>query len=183
MPFTKVPNGGNVAHGFYDIYRTFGTSTAGEQAGASPSKTFAADVATAVAEGLGAEPNSAVPTVVCGHSLGGALATMLVADLAANSSLTPQAWTFASPRVGDAAFAACYGRLSDVSWRIYNQSDIVPHLPVDPADNYQPVNTGFAINSLTSARWSVGCCHALNTYLHTLSPGAVPLNPGCTLAP
>jgi Lipase (class 3) len=67
--------------------------------------------------------------VVCGHSLGGALATLLVADLAANTPLKPQAWTFASPRVGDAAFAGRYGGLSTVSWRIYNQADIVHALP------------------------------------------------------
>jgi alpha-beta hydrolase superfamily lysophospholipase len=44
--------------------------------------------------------------VICGHSLGGALATLLVADVTANTPLKPQAWTFASPQVGDAIFAA-----------------------------------------------------------------------------
>ena len=117
--------------------------------------------------------------MVCGHSLGGALATLLVADATANTPLTPQTWTFASPRVGDATFAARYGGLSTVSWRIYNQVDIVPYFPVDAADNYQPVNAGYAINSLGKARWSLGCAHALNTYLHVLSPATVPLNPAC----
>jgi len=118
--------------------------------------------------------------VVCGHSLGGALATLLVADLAANTPLKPQAWTFASPRVGDAAFAGRYGGLSTVSWRIYNQADIVPYFPVDAAGSYQPVTAGYAINSLGKAKWSLRCAHALSTYLHVLSPGTVPLNPACT---
>jgi pimeloyl-ACP methyl ester carboxylesterase len=177
VPFTQVSDGGKVAQGFYDIYNTFGTSVPAEQGSSPASSTFAADIAQAIWQGL--PPDPALPTVVCGHSLGGALATLLVADLAANTPLTPQAWTFASPRVGDANFAARYGALSGVSWRIYNQVDVVPYFPVDRSDSYQPVTAGYAINSLNYARWSLSCCHALNTYLHVLSPLTVPLNPRC----
>ncbi len=182
VPFTQVPNGGNVAQGFFDIYNTFGTMTPGQQQGTQASSTFAADVAHAAAGGLAADLDPALPIVVCGHSLGGALATLLVADLTANTPLKPQAWTFASPRVGDAIFAARYGGLSTVSWRIYNQVDVVPYFPIDAADNYQPVTAGYAINSLGTARWSLGCAHALNTYLHVLSPATVPAGFGLQLA-
>ena len=102
-----------------------------------------------------------------------------MADLTANTPLKPQAWTFASPRVGDAAFAGRYGGLSTVSWRIYNQADIVPYFPVDAAGSYQPVTAGYAINSLGKAKWSLRCAHALSTYLHVLSAATVPLNPAC----
>src|SRR5580693_8922161 len=180
VPFTQVPNGGKVAQGFFDIYNTYGTMTPGQQQSTHSSATFAADVAQAVAGGLEAGLDPALPTVVCGHSLGGALATLLVADLTANTPLKPQAWTFASPRVGDAVFAARYGGLSTVSWRIYNQVDVVPYFPNDAADSYQPVNAGYAINSLGKAKWSLGCAHALNTYLHVLSPATVPLNQACS---
>lgn len=180
VPFTQVPNGGKVAQGFLDIYNTYGTMTPGQQQGTQASATFAADVAQAVAGGLQAGLDPALPTVVCGHSLGGALATLLVADLTATTPLKPQAWTFASPRVGDATFAARYGGLSTVSWRIYNQVDVVPYFPVDVTDNYQPVTAGYAINSLGKAKWSLSCAHALNTYLHVLSPATVPLNPACS---
>jgi hypothetical protein len=180
VPFTRVPDGGQVAQGFFDIYNTFGTMTPGQQQATQPSGTFAADVADAAVAGLGADLDpAALPLVVCGHSLGGALATLLVADMAANTQLKPQAWTFASPRVGDAAFAARYGGLSGVSWRIYNQVDVVPYFPVDTADSYQPVTAGYAINSLGKAHWSLNCAHALNTYLHVLSPATVPVNPAC----
>ena len=179
VPFTQVHGGGKVAEGFFDIYNTFGTMTPGQQQSTRASGTFAADVAQAAAAGLAADLDPALPTVVCGHSLGGALATLLVADLAANTPLKPQAWTFASPRAGDATFAARYGGLSTVSWRIYNQVDIVPYFPIDTSDNYQPVTAGYAINSLGSARWSLGCAHALNTYLHVLSPATVSLDPAC----
>ena len=141
VPFTQVPGGGNVAKGFLDIYSTFGTMTPGLAQGPAASGTFAAQVARAAADGLAADLDPALPVVVCGHSLGGALATLLVADLTANTALKPQAWTFASPRVGDAVFAARYGALSTVSWRIYNQVNVVPYFPVDVADNYQPVTT------------------------------------------
>jgi len=180
VPFTQVPNGGKVAQGFLDIYNTYGTMTPGQQQSTQASPAFAAEVAQAVAGGLEAGLDPALPTVVCGHSLGGALATLLVADLTATTPLKPQAWTFASPRVGDAVFAARYGGLSTVSWRIYNQVDVVPYFPVDVADNYQPVTTGYAINSLGKAKWSLSCAHALNTYLHVLSAGTVPLNPACS---
>jgi triacylglycerol lipase len=179
VPFTQVPGGGKVARGFYDIYTSFGTMTPGQQQ--STPGIIAADVARAATSGLaaGLDPG-ALPLVVCGHSLGGALATLLVADLAANTSLRPQAWTFASPKAGDAAFAARYAALSTVSWRIYNQADVVPYVPFDASDNYQPVTTGYAINSLGKAKWSLSCAHALNTYLHVLSPATVPLEPACS---
>ena len=105
VPFAQVSSGGKVAQGFLDIYNTFGTMAPGQQQSSLASSTFAADVAQAVAAGLAADLDPALPTVVCGHSLGGALATLLVADVTANTRLTPQAWTFASPRVGDATFA------------------------------------------------------------------------------
>ena len=181
VPFTQVPGGGNVAQGFCDIYNTFGTMTPGQQQSTPAPGTFAANVAAAATEGLAAGVDPAgLPIVVTGHSLGGALATLLVADLTATTPLKPQAWTFASPNVGDAAFAARYGALSTVSWRIYNQVDVVPYFPVDVSDNYQPVTAGYAINSLGKARWSLGCAHALNTYLHVLSPATVPLDSACS---
>jgi triacylglycerol lipase len=180
VPFTQVSNGGKVAQGFDDIYSTFGTMTPGQQQSTPAPATFAANLAQAATENLPAEVDPAgLPIVVTGHSLGGALATLLVADLTANTPLKPQGWTFASPNVGDAAFAARYGALITVSWRIYNQVDVVPYFPVDIFDNYQPVTTGYAINSLGKAKWTVGCAHALNTYMHVLSPAMVPLDPAC----
>jgi triacylglycerol lipase len=182
VPFDRVANGGKIAQGFFEIYSTFGTMVPGQQQATKASRSFAAEIARAAAGGLAADLDPGLPIVVCGHSLGGALATLLVADMAANTPVKPQAWTFASPRVGDAAFAACYGRLTTVSWRIYNLPDIVPCFPVDVFDGYQPVTAGYAVNSLGQARWNLSCCHALNTYLHMLSPATVPLDPACAPA-
>lgn len=178
VPFTSVSDGGQVAEGFFDVYRTFGTMTPGEQASSQASRAFAVEVSDAIV-GFGSGLDPTMPTIVSGHSLGAALGTLLVADLAANTPIKPQAWTFASPRVGDATFAARYGGLSGVSWRIYNLVDVVPYFPADSSDRYQPVTAGYAINSLGKARWSLSCAHALNTYLHVLSPTTVPINSAC----
>ena len=179
VPFTQVSRGGNVAQGFMDIYNTVGTMTPGQQE-STPTANFAADVARTATSGLADLDPAALPMVVTGHSLGGVLATLLVTDLAANTRLWPQALTFASPEVGDAVFAARYAGLATVSWRIYNQADIIPYLPHDVFDHYQPVTTGYAINSLGKAKWTLGCAHSLNTYMHVLSPATVPLDPACS---
>ena len=180
VPFTQVPDGGNVAQGFYGIYQSIGTMTPGQEGGSAPGA-FADEVAQAATSGLAADLDPAsLPLVVTGHSLGGALATLLAADLNATTALRPQAWTFASPHVGDATFAARYGGLSTVSWRIYNQVDVVPYFPLDISGRYQPVTTGYAINSLGKAKWSLSCAHSLNTYMHILSPATVSLDRACS---
>jgi triacylglycerol lipase len=179
VPFSQIPDGGKVAQGFNDIYKSIGTMSPGQQAASSPTA-FAAEVAQAATSGLAADIDPAsLPLVVTGHSLGGALATLLVTQLGATTALKPQAWTFASPHVGDAVFAARYGKLSTVSWRIYNQVDVVPYFPADVSASYQSVTTGYAINSLGKAKWSLSCAHSLNTYMHVLSPATVPLDQAC----
>jgi triacylglycerol lipase len=180
VPFTQIPNGGKVAEGFYGIYKSIGTMAPGQEGTSAPSA-VAAEVAQAATSGLasGLDPAS-LPLVVTGHSLGGALATLLVTDLSATTALKPQAWTFASPKVGDAAFAARYSALSTVSWRIYNRVDVVPYFPIDIAGSYQAVTTGYAISSLGKAKWTLSCAHSLNTYMHVLSPTTVPLDQACS---
>ncbi|GAA4480566.1 lipase family protein [Rhodococcus olei] len=164
--FTPAANAGNVVAGFFGIYRTMTTTEPGQTA------------ATPGIAGLVAAVDPALPLVVTGHSLGAALSTMLVVDLAANSALRPQAWTFASPKVGDSAFVARYTALTTVSWRIYNVVDIVTLFPVNSEDPYQDVPTGHRIDSAGYARWDFGCAHAMNTYLHGLDP-AIALDPAC----
>jgi hypothetical protein len=72
---------------------------------------------------------------------------------------TPLLCTFASPRVGDATFAAAFDNLGLTSWRVVNQLDVVPYLP--PADfGFVHVQTPEDYNSGFRVRWSVGCWHA-----------------------
>jgi hypothetical protein len=78
--------------------------------------------------------------LVTGHSLGGALATILglylgdtVGDWGSSSPVSMKTYTFASPTTGNRAYADYYdGRssLSTVSWqayRVFNEQDVVPH--------------------------------------------------------
>jgi triacylglycerol lipase len=123
---------------------------------------------------------------VVGHSLGSALATLYVAENASKGAHidgttvnTPLLCTFASPRVGDATFAAAFDNLGLTSWRVVNQLDVVPYLP--PADfGFVHVQTPEDYNSGFRVRWSVGCWHALATYLHLLDP-KMPLGSGCAV--
>jgi triacylglycerol lipase len=67
---------------------------------------------------------------ITGHSLGGALAAVAFPDIAANTSFTePIIYTFASPRVGNGAFATLFAGLGTSSVRVYNTLDIVPMSP------------------------------------------------------
>jgi pimeloyl-ACP methyl ester carboxylesterase len=67
---------------------------------------------------------------VTGHSMGGALATLIAARLMQESIPVAAVYTFGSPRVGDAAFASAY---QPTLHRIENGNDIVCHLPPPPA--------------------------------------------------
>lgn len=122
--------------------------------------------------------------VVAGHSLGAALSTLYMADHAAKAGEggsidgveVTASYTFASPRVGNPVFAAAFDALSVSSWRVVNELDVVPKLPVigfEHVDRLQSYNSG------TMVRWSAGCWHSLQTYLHLLDPKQ-PLDPGCS---
>lgn len=67
---------------------------------------------------------------ITGHSLGAALATLCVVDVAANTSFrSPFLFTFGSPRVGDPAFAKAFSKYVRNSYRAANLFDVVTHAP------------------------------------------------------
>lgn len=68
---------------------------------------------------------------VTGHSLGGALATLQAFELEYVHGIhVDQVFTFGCPRVGNAAFAAAYGKyVTGQTWRQTHDHDPVPHLP------------------------------------------------------
>ena len=129
---------------------------------------------------------------ICGHSLGGALATLLALDVAANAAnpafKTPVVYTYASPRAGDLAFANLYNHLVPKTFRIANRMDLVPKLPLPPL--YEHVDTlvdlnpiKFAIPPQILVKVEVPCEHFLTSYLHLLSlqagGTALPLDAAC----
>ncbi|KAG0477552.1 hypothetical protein HPP92_012271 [Vanilla planifolia] len=71
---------------------------------------------------------------VTGHSLGGALATLLTLELsisrmAKHGVISVTMYNFGSPRVGNRRFAELYNANVKDSWRVVNHRDIIPTIP------------------------------------------------------
>jgi pimeloyl-ACP methyl ester carboxylesterase len=125
---------------------------------------------------------------ICGHSLGGAIATLLALDVAANTHFkNPTVYTYASPRTGDPAFAGTYNQVVKNTYRIANRIDLVPKLPLPPV--YDHVNQMFELNPVRFfppkllVKPTIVCQHFLDTYLHLLSVASggpvLPLDSTC----
>jgi triacylglycerol lipase len=164
-PFTEIPNGGNVEHGFLALYQTLkGILQAGGATGGLED----------IVAGLAPTPN----VVVTGHSLGGALAILLATVLSSTGTVaSPTLYTLAAPMVGDLQFASTFNARVPDSVRIYNLPDLVPDLP-GTLLGYSQVQTGFAVNSLLHPNivWSPTCFHSLLVYLYLLGSTKYGLN-------
>ncbi|KAL7145096.1 hypothetical protein ABFS83_07G056500 [Erythranthe nasuta] len=71
---------------------------------------------------------------VTGHSLGGALATLMALELsssqlAKHGAISVTMYNFGSPRVGNKIFAQVYNQKVKDSWRVVNHRDIIPTVP------------------------------------------------------
>jgi hypothetical protein len=88
--------------------------------------------------------------------------------------------TFASPRVGDTAFANAFNALGLTSWRIVNVPDLVPKLPPE-FFGFSHVDALQSYDSTGGIRPSLTCCHAMSTYLSLLDP-ALMSDAACQLA-
>jgi pimeloyl-ACP methyl ester carboxylesterase len=121
-------------------------------------------------------PQPVSSVTICGHSLGGALATLLALDVAANTVFNePAVYSYGSPRTGDSLFASTYNQVVKNSYRIANRLDIVPTLP--PPIDYEHVLTPYELNPIRFlppppkilVKFNPGCEHSLVTYLYLLS--------------
>jgi hypothetical protein len=132
--------------------------------------------------------DSATSVTVCGHSLGGALATYLTLDVGLNTSChAPTAYTYASPRAGDHTFAGSYNAAILSSYRIENRQDLVPKLPPILPLPYEHVNTKYELNPpANQINPTIPCMHHLTTYLWLMSQltgaSTFPLDADCTAA-
>jgi triacylglycerol lipase len=74
--------------------------------------------------------NPALPCLVTGHSLGGALALLASPALKiVYPSQTFQMYNFAGPRVGNMTFVDAYNFWAPESYRVVNLADMIPMLP------------------------------------------------------
>lgn len=178
VPCPFLAGAGHTEDGFTDMYESLRT-------GATPGS-------PTVVNALGnlTFPQPVGSVTICGHSLGGALATLLALDVAANTAFTsPAVYTYGSPRTGDSLFAATFDQVVKNSWRVANRLDIVPALP--PPLAYEHVLNPVELIPVRLAPWppktlvkyTVSCEHSLATYLYLLSlqttGAALPLEPGC----
>jgi hypothetical protein len=124
------------------------------------------------------DTGTAGSVTVCGHSLGGALATLLTLDVGLNTSCrTPVAYTYASPRTGEHLFAGCYNAAIPSSYRVANRQDLVPKLPPILPLPYEHVNTQYELVPLANQiNSTIPCMHHLTTYLFLMGqqPGGTP---------
>jgi len=168
VPCPFMPSAGNTEDGFTEMYSSM---RIGMDATSST-------VAKAMTPATFKRPVTSV--TICGHSLGGALATLLALDVAVNSPFFPSAFTYASPRTGDPQFVRTYNHLVPNTVRIANRLDAVPNLPFPPL--YEHVIGEFPLNpvKVTIVPFSVTpllqpnivCLHILTSYLHLLSQQA-----------
>jgi hypothetical protein len=178
VPCPFLAGAGHTEDGFTAMYESLRT-------GAEP------DSPTVVnALGQLAFPHPVSSVTICGHSLGGALATLLALDVAANTVFTePAVYSYASPRTGDSLFASTFDQVVSNSYRIANRLDIVPALP-PPLDYEHVLNPDELIPiRLTPlppkilVKSTVACEHSLATYLYLLSlqsgGSVLPLEAAC----
>jgi len=134
-------------------------------------------------------PRPVTSLTICGHSLGGALATLLALDVAANTQFkNPTVYTYASPRTGGPQFAATYNQVVPNTTRFAGRIDLVPKLPLPPL--YEHVLGLYELNSVQLGippkilvKPDLLCLHILTSYLYLLSLQAggpvLPLQPAC----
>jgi hypothetical protein len=164
VPCPFLAGAGHTEDGFTAMYESLRTGAASE----SP------QVVNALAKLRFPHPVSSL--TICGHSLGGALATLLALDVAANTRFSdPTVYSYGSPRVGDSLFASTYNQVVKNSYRIANRLDIVPALP--PPVDYEHVLNPYELNPIRLVPFppkilvksTLACEHSLATYLYLLS--------------
>lgn len=178
VPCPFLAGAGHTEDGFTAVYNSLRTGVAPY----SPS----------VVNALGslAFPRPVTSVTVCGHSLGGALATLLALDLAANSVFNdPVVYTYGSPRTGDSLFVSTFNQVVKNSYRIQNRLDIVPKLPPPPwyehvlePSELTPVQL-FPLPAKLLVDFTPVCEHLIATYLYLLSLKSggpvIPLDANC----
>jgi triacylglycerol lipase len=190
VPFEQVPTAGRVTFGFDKIYKTMQVKAAphggaglAAPAAAQPALTGSfGDQLEQLAQQREAERGVARsyaagrmrrerPTVVTGHSLGSALATLFVMENSVKGKFDITLLsTLASPRVGNPAFKEAFNALPLTHWRVVNTRDVVPKVPpsIPVVLDYEHVDVAYSFDSGSFAKKNLGCYHSIETYLHWL---------------
>ncbi|WP_068825131.1 lipase family protein [Pseudomonas sp. BMS12] len=113
---------------------------------------------------------------VCGHSLGCALSSMAVLDLRERwPDQALQHYNFASPRLAAPDFAVSYNGLGVPTFRVVNDSDVVPEVPPGVTDTLLYQHLGLAV-TFTASYASIEVNHSLTgSYLYALQHPQAPM--------
>lgn len=116
------------------------------------------------------------PLWVCGHSLGSALSSLAVLDLHERwPDQTLQHYNFASPRLAAADFAAAYNSLGVPTFRLVNDSDLVPQIPAAVSGELLYQHLGQAV-TFTASYAGVAANHSMtDCYLYALQHPQAPM--------
>lgn len=130
------------------------------------------DLALQALDGL--QPNG--PLWACGHSLGCALSSLAVLDLRERwPDLPLQHYNFASPRLAAPDFAAHYNALQVPTFRLVNDSDLVPQVPPGVSGDWLYQHLGLAV-TFTASYAGVAADHSLSDcYLYALQHPQAPM--------
>jgi hypothetical protein len=159
VPISLCASCGFAVDGFAAVYHSLRT---GRDSGSS-------SIFAAVKAQL--DSGAAKRLTICGHGLGGALATLVALDVAFNTSYKGPllAYSYGSPRVGDHIFAQKYNQAVPRTFRIVNQADIIAKLPLSLS--FEHVAESFVLNPVTlipprsKIKPTPECMHQLTTYI------------------
>lgn len=105
----------------------------------------------------------------CGHSLGGALATLGADWVSQKKSADAKLYTFGSPRVGFKPFSdrLTTGIGADNIFRVHRSTDVVPMVPIWPFVHVPQPGVSYRLPS--QGRYSPGAAHSSDNYLKSMS--------------
>lgn len=156
--FLLIPHprhaGAHVEQGFWSIYQTM--SLADPVTGVTTHQN--------AAEGVEKVVGAKGTVVVMGHSLGSALATYFADDLADRLGPNLSACLFASPRTGDAAWAALFARTVK-AYQLFNYIiDIVTHVPTLGYETLPNATVLQPSTAQAAIRFDIFCNHHVICY-------------------
>lgn len=164
VPHPRLPKA-TVEQGFWSIYGSMRlVDLGGQSLGANAANGIKGIVAGA-------------PLTVVGHSLGSALSTYLVYDLATDG-VAVGACLFASPQTGDSTFVQAFDR-AVADYRVFNYSvDVVPRVPMGLGYETLPRATVLQPSTAeASIRFNVFCNHHVVCYCAMLDYEATMTDP------
>ena len=161
VPFEPIPGAGSVEEGFFSVFSTLSFVDPNGNPFDLPAYLINA-----------IDSNPQVQIIIEGHSLGGAIVSMLALALGCGNTAvknTATLYTFASPAPGDGDFASAYDSNAPQTFRIWNPWDLVPSAPPSCLGYSQVADGGIqlapSISQLEQYDFlSVDCNHSLRTY-------------------